>query len=90
MTTVTAWGLPGADDGEGDVVGDGTFFNGPLLGDGWDPDDLNDWFAAPISGLSFNENVVTLRLVPVGDGLSPEVLTIPEAEAFVEQLHRAL
>jgi D-alanyl-D-alanine carboxypeptidase/D-alanyl-D-alanine-endopeptidase (penicillin-binding protein 4) len=63
---------------EGDVVGDGTFFGGPLLGDGWDPDDLNDWFAAPTSGLSFNENVVTLRLVPVGAGLSPEVLTIPE------------
>ena len=63
---------------EGDVVGDGTFFNGPLLGDGWDPDDLNDWFAAPTSGLTFNENVVTLRLVPVGAGLPPEVLTLPE------------
>jgi LysM repeat protein len=28
--------------------------------------------------LSFNENVVTLRLVPTGTGVSPEVLTIPE------------
>jgi D-alanyl-D-alanine carboxypeptidase/D-alanyl-D-alanine-endopeptidase (penicillin-binding protein 4) len=63
---------------EGDVVGDGSFFTGPLLGDGWEADDLNDWFAAPTSGLSFNENVVTLRLVPTTVGIPPEVLTIPE------------
>ncbi len=63
---------------EGDVIGDGSFFTGPLLADGWDPDDLNDWFAAPTSGLSFNENVVTLRVVPTGTGRPPEVLTLPD------------
>jgi serine-type D-Ala-D-Ala carboxypeptidase/endopeptidase (penicillin-binding protein 4) len=63
---------------EGALVGDGTFFSGPLLGDGWDPADLNDWFAAPTSGLQYNENMVTLRVAPSTGGGTPEVHTIPE------------
>ncbi|HCR04260.1 MAG TPA: D-alanyl-D-alanine carboxypeptidase/D-alanyl-D-alanine-endopeptidase [Gemmatimonadetes bacterium] len=63
---------------EGDVVGDGTFFSGPLLGEGWDPDDLNDAFAAPSSSLSFDENVVTLRVVPSVRGKRPTIHTIPD------------
>jgi D-alanyl-D-alanine carboxypeptidase/D-alanyl-D-alanine-endopeptidase (penicillin-binding protein 4) len=62
---------------EGDLVGDGSFFSGPLLGDGWNPDDLNDWFTAPSSGLTYNENMVTLRVVPSIQGAAPEVHTIP-------------
>ena len=62
---------------EGALVGDGTFFSGPLLGDGWNPDDLNDWFTAPSSALTLNENMVTLRVVPTGAGLAPEIHTIP-------------
>jgi D-alanyl-D-alanine carboxypeptidase/D-alanyl-D-alanine-endopeptidase (penicillin-binding protein 4) len=63
---------------EGDLVGDGSFFSGPLLAVGWDPDDLNDWFAAPSSGLTYNENMVTLRVVPSLPGTTPEVHTIPD------------
>jgi D-alanyl-D-alanine carboxypeptidase/D-alanyl-D-alanine-endopeptidase (penicillin-binding protein 4) len=62
----------------GDVVGDGSFFEGPLTGDGWDPRDLNDWFAAPSSALSFNENMVTLRIEPaVTQGARPTIRTLP-------------
>ena len=63
---------------EGDVVGDGSLFTGPLLAEGWDSLDLNDWFAAPASSLSFSENVVTLQLVPTGLGNPPNVITMPE------------
>ena len=62
---------------EGNVVGDGSFFSGPLLGDGWNPDDLNDWFTAPSSALTFDENMVTLRVVPSAPGLAPEIHTLP-------------
>ncbi len=61
----------------GDLLGDGTFFTGPTRRDSWNPDDLNDWFAAPISGLSFNENLVTLRIQPGSVGQTPRVLTQP-------------
>ena len=67
----------GVDVVEGDVVGDGSFFSGPLLGEGWDPRDLNDAFAAPSSALSFDENVVTLRVAPSVVGRRPIIHTIP-------------
>ena len=63
---------------EGRVVGDGTFFDGPLLGEGWNPDDLNDWFTAPSSALTFDENMVTLRIAPSEPGSAPMIHTIPE------------
>ena len=63
----------------GDVVADASFLPGPLRPEGWDPRDLNDHFTAPVSALSFNENVVSMRIVP-GDrvGVPPTVHTIPD------------
>lgn len=68
----------GIDRIRGDLLGDGTFFTGPTRRDSWNPDDLNDWFAAPVSGLSFNENLVTLRIQPANVGQRPRVLTQPQ------------
>ena len=62
----------------GDIVGDGTFFTGPTRRDSWNPRDLNDWFAAPVSALSFNENVVTLRIQASAPGTPPRVRTQPD------------
>ncbi len=73
----------------GDLVADASFFEGPLLPAGWDPRDLNDHFAAPISALSFNENVVSFRIVPREAGAAPDVQTIP-GHAGLEVLNRAV
>ena len=63
---------------EGAVVGDATYFSGPELGPEWDPRDLNEWFAASASALSFNENIVTLRILPSARlGFPPRIETIP-------------
>jgi D-alanyl-D-alanine carboxypeptidase/D-alanyl-D-alanine-endopeptidase (penicillin-binding protein 4) len=62
----------------GRVMGDGTFLQGPLLGEGWEARDLNEWFAAPSGGLSFNENVVSVRIQPGAVDRPPEISTIPE------------
>ena len=51
---------------EGDVIGDATYFSGPEIGPEWNNKDLNDWFTAPVSALSINENVVTLQILPAG------------------------
>jgi D-alanyl-D-alanine carboxypeptidase/D-alanyl-D-alanine-endopeptidase (penicillin-binding protein 4) len=68
----------------GDLVGDGSYFRGPLLGPAWDPADLNEWFAAPVSALSFNENVVTIQISPaaVSGGL-PVVTEDPSGGGFL-------
>ena len=63
---------------EGAVIGDATYFSGPELGPEWDPRDLNEWFAASVSALSFNENIVTLQILPSARlGFPPRIETIP-------------
>ena len=63
---------------EGAVIGDATYFSGPELGPEWDPRDLNEWFAASASSLSFNENIVTLQILPSARlGFPPRIETIP-------------
>ncbi len=62
----------------GDVIGDGTFFNGPTRHPSWRPNSLDHWYAAPVTALTFNENVVTLRIRPGGPGNRPQVRTVPE------------
>ena len=64
---------------DGDLVGDASFFPGPLRPVGWDPRDLDDHFAPGISALSFNENVVSLRVEPgPWTGARPIVHTLPD------------
>lgn len=69
---------------DGNVMGDGTFFAGPELGPGWKPRDLNDWFAAPVSGLSFNENIITLQVEAGATvGARPIVHVLPDPGVFL-------
>ena len=63
----------------GDLVGDASFLPGPLRPESWDPADLDDHFAAAVSALSFNENVVSFRVeAGGGPGRPPIVHTIPD------------
>ena len=41
---------------EGDLVGDGSYFEPASLHPGWELFDLNWWYAAPVSALAFNDN----------------------------------
>jgi D-alanyl-D-alanine carboxypeptidase/D-alanyl-D-alanine-endopeptidase (penicillin-binding protein 4) len=63
----------------GQIIGDGSFFSGDPRRPSWNPLDLDDWFAAPISGLNYHENMVSLRIEPprFPGGVS-QVHTIPE------------
>ena len=61
----------------GDLVGDASFFAGPLRPPGWDARDLNDHFTGAVSALSFNENVVSYRVVAGAPGQAPAVSTVP-------------
>ncbi|HSH76434.1 MAG TPA: D-alanyl-D-alanine carboxypeptidase/D-alanyl-D-alanine-endopeptidase [Longimicrobiales bacterium] len=62
----------------GHVVGDASFLPGPLRPEGWDARDLNDHFSAAVSALSFNENVLSFRVVPAAPGEPPAVHTVPD------------
>jgi len=62
----------------GNLVVDGSYFSGPELHPDWDPRDLNEPFAAPVSAVSFNENLVSLR-VEAGPSAQfpPTIHTLP-------------
>ncbi len=62
---------------EGRVLGDGTYFSGPVRLAEWDPRDLNDWFAAASPALAYNRNVVQIRVQPSTAGSAPIVHTDP-------------
>lgn len=46
---------------EGNLVGDGSFFEPGTVQGSWETDDLVWWYAAPVTGLAFNDNSVDLR-----------------------------
>jgi serine-type D-Ala-D-Ala carboxypeptidase/endopeptidase (penicillin-binding protein 4) len=44
----------------GDIIGDGSWLEPPLVHPAWENYDLNWWYAAPVSGLGFNDNSVDI------------------------------
>jgi serine-type D-Ala-D-Ala carboxypeptidase/endopeptidase (penicillin-binding protein 4) len=49
---------------DGSLIGDGTSFEKNVYGRGWAWDDLTEGYAAPISALQFNENLISLQIAP--------------------------
>ncbi|HET9066429.1 MAG TPA: D-alanyl-D-alanine carboxypeptidase/D-alanyl-D-alanine-endopeptidase [Gemmatimonadales bacterium] len=46
----------------GDLVGDGSYFDAETIHPGWEQYDLNWWYAAPVSGLGFNDNAIDITI----------------------------
>jgi D-alanyl-D-alanine carboxypeptidase/D-alanyl-D-alanine-endopeptidase (penicillin-binding protein 4) len=67
----------------GDLVGDGSWFEPELIHPAWENYDLGWWYAAPVSGLGFNDNSVDVREQP-GDsiGTTPQIIMTPDIGAF--------
>jgi serine-type D-Ala-D-Ala carboxypeptidase/endopeptidase (penicillin-binding protein 4) len=69
----------------GQLVGDASHFEGPAVGRGWQLGYATHAYAAPASALSYNENLVTLRVRPGrGVGDAPDVLLIPNGAADLQ------
>jgi D-alanyl-D-alanine carboxypeptidase/D-alanyl-D-alanine-endopeptidase (penicillin-binding protein 4) len=67
----------------GDLVGDGSYFDPQIIHPGWENYDLGWWYAAPVTGLGFNDNSVDVREV-AGDsvGAAAQVTIAPDIGAF--------
>lgn len=75
---------------QGALVADNSLFQPPFLADGWSWEDLTWWFAAPVSALSFNDNVVDLTLIPsqrVGD---PPTVRVTPSSSGLKFVNRAI
>jgi serine-type D-Ala-D-Ala carboxypeptidase/endopeptidase (penicillin-binding protein 4) len=60
----------------GDVVGDGSYFETTLVHPNWESFDLNWWYAAPVSGLGFNDNSVDFQWTPGPTPGTPAAITM--------------
>jgi serine-type D-Ala-D-Ala carboxypeptidase/endopeptidase (penicillin-binding protein 4) len=60
----------------GDLVGDGSWFEPMLVHPAWETFDLNWWYAAPVSGLGFNDNSVDFSWGPGIAPGNPAVITM--------------
>lgn len=67
----------------GDVIGDDDVFDDQLLGQGWAWDYQTDWYAAQVSGLSFNDNCVDVSIMPGEKRGQPARVEIEPATAYV-------
>ena len=64
----------------GNLLGDGAAFEETPYGRGWAWDDLPEGYAAPVSALQFNENLISLDITPgLNPGSAASVQTTPLA-----------
>jgi len=68
---------------EGDLVGDGSWFQGPLVHPTWETADLTWWYAAPVTGLGFNDNSVDVTASPTTPGAPATITLYPELPEIV-------
>ncbi len=52
----------------GDIIADDTYFDREYIHPSWPRDQLARWYCAPVSGLSFNDNCIELRVLPGANG----------------------
>ncbi len=62
----------------GAIIGDGSAFERLLVHPTWENDDLAWGYAAPVSGLGFNENLVTATLEPTVEGRRAALTVSPD------------
>lgn len=55
----------------GNIVGDGSYFEPITVHETWEEGDLVWWYAAPVSGLAFNDNSVDVRWGPGAEAGAP-------------------
>jgi serine-type D-Ala-D-Ala carboxypeptidase/endopeptidase (penicillin-binding protein 4) len=77
---------------EGELVGDGSWFDGELVHPDWGNYDLNWWYAAPVAGLGFNDNSVDITWKPGPQVGAPTLLTLDPnlGDVFLENRSRTV
>jgi D-alanyl-D-alanine carboxypeptidase/D-alanyl-D-alanine-endopeptidase (penicillin-binding protein 4) len=68
---------------DGDLIGDDTYYAFERYGEGWAQDDLQWIDGAPVSALSFNDNVIFVNIQPAEQAGDKAVITVePETNYY--------
>jgi serine-type D-Ala-D-Ala carboxypeptidase/endopeptidase (penicillin-binding protein 4) len=74
---------------QGDILGDDSYFPFVPYGDGWMASDLTREYGAPVSALSFNNNLITLSIRPGRRIGQPASASIYPSESLLTVVNRA-
>jgi D-alanyl-D-alanine carboxypeptidase/D-alanyl-D-alanine-endopeptidase (penicillin-binding protein 4) len=75
---------------QGRLIGDDSAFDDDVLGAGWAWDNLDAGYAAPAGALSYNENVVEVRITAGGESGSPAVVRLTPPGATLDVTGRVV
>ncbi len=67
----------------GDIVLDDTIFDREFVHPAWPGDDLANWYAAPVSALSFNDNCVDITVLPSAVVDAPAQILLSPETAYI-------
>ncbi len=65
---------------DGDIVYDDLIFDKFYIHPSWWPSNLLHWYAAPVSGLAFNDNCVDITVTPAEEGKPANYTVMPPVE----------
>src|SRR5579859_3969288 len=69
---------------DGDVIGDDTYYAFERYGEGWAQDDLQWIDGAPVSALTFNDNVIFLNIQPAEHAGERAAITLEPETSYYE------
>lgn len=75
---------------DGDILGDDTFYSPQRYGEGWAQDDLQWIDGAPVSALTFNDNVVFVNIQPGEHEGDKALVTLEPENTYYEIDNRIL
>jgi serine-type D-Ala-D-Ala carboxypeptidase/endopeptidase (penicillin-binding protein 4) len=75
---------------DGDVIGDDTFYAFERYAEGWAWDDLQWIDGAPVSALTFNDNIIFLNLLPGEHAGDKAVVTVEPETGYYELDNRVV
>ena len=68
----------------GDIIADDSIFDRDFVHGNWPKDQLSEWYCAPISGLSFNDNCVNIEIKPNKKPGAPAYIQIEPKTSYVK------
>lgn len=68
----------------GNILGDDSYFAGPLLGSSWEWDDLQFYYGAEVSALTINDNSVNFVITPAKKTGAPPVIAVQPQTSYVK------
>src|SRR5262249_25193730 len=74
---------------EGDLIGDESYFRGPPFGWSWTWDDLQNYYGAEVSALTYEDNVVDLVFKPGPKPGAPCLIAVQPETTFLDFINRA-